>query len=330
MPEKYRFTLVLLTTWLFTVAFAQLGEPPEQRFYLLGELSGVPVQADLRLLPATDSPGSLEGQLFYETRGGVVQLSGNVDQRNNLTVQLENDLGEAVGSISGTLTERALEGTYTPALGADITPVNWRIVADYVTLSVNQNRIETTTSLPHFRESASLLSSLWQERAFADNLEFVREGQRDVLEYDLFSYWLEDTYHITYYAEDFVSVLQVISVYAGGAHPNLYYDAHNVGIGQDIAELTLRDVLTKRGLMVLSDYVLEQLSEEGAEFVVSGSVSQLSEADMSAFVVSPQGLHLHFAPYAVGPYVQGTFEVVVPWPVLADYMQPENPLVRFL
>lgn len=327
MPKKSPF--ILIVWFVVTAAFAQFGEPTGQRYYLLGEFAGEPIQVDLTMQTVQDMPGSISGDFFYETTGETVTVSGNIDQRDNVVLQLTHD-GEIVGSVTGTLTAAALEGNVTTPQGAEATPVNWQVVALYASLYFQQGSIETATHVPQFTTRASILNEPWQEQAFAENLQFAREGQHDVAEYNLFGYWLEDTLDIAYYADDFVSVLQIYYVYGGGAHPNVFYGARNVGIGQDAVELGLSDVLTKQGLMVLSDYVLEQLSEEDAQFVVSGDVTQLNDQDMSAFVVSPQGLHIHFAPYAVGPYVQGSFEIVVPWQVLADYMQPENPLVRFL
>lgn len=327
MPQKCAFTLIV---WLFvTAAFAQFGEPTGQRYYLLGELAGEAIQVDLTVQSVWDVPRSLSGDFFYETTGETVMVSGSLDQQDSVVLQLTNTANDLVGSVTGTLTAQALEGNYTP-LDAEAMPINWQVVAVYASLRFQQGRIEATSYVPHFTTRASILNEPWQAQAFEETLQFAREGQRDVPEYDLFGYWLEDTFDIAYYADDFVSVLQVYNVYGGGAHPNVFYGARNVGIGQDAVELTLSDVLTKQGLMVLSDYVLEQLSAQDAQFVVNDGMTYLNEQDMSAFVVSPQGLHIHFAPYAVGPYVQGSFEVVVPWDVLADHMLPETPLVRFL
>jgi hypothetical protein len=328
MPRKSRFTLIMMTLLLVTAVFAQFSEPVGQRYYLLGELAGEPIQVDVTMQSAWAAQGEVSGDFFYETTGETVTVTGNIDQQDSVVLQLTR-AGEIIGSVTGTLTAQALEGNYTP-LDAEAMPINWQVVAVYASLRFQQGRIEATSYVPHFTTRASILNEPWQAQAFEETLQFAREGQRDVPEYDLFGYWLEDTFDIAYYADDFVSVLQVYNVYGGGAHPNVFYGARNVGIGQDAVELTLSDVLSKQGLMVLSDYVLEQLSAQDAQFVVNDAMTYLNEQDMSAFVVSPQGLHIHFAPYAVGPYVQGSFEVVVPWDVLADHMLPETPLVRFL
>jgi hypothetical protein len=327
--------IILITLFAAsTVAFAQFDAPTQQRYYLLGELAGVAVQVDLTVLPMNDMFQDVmfqdvSGDLFYETTGDAIMVSGSVDQQDTVILQLTSDAGNFIGSITATLTQESLEGSYTP-LDSEVTPVNWQIVAVYASLRFQQGRLETATQVPQFVTRASIINPQWQEEAFANNLDFVRQGQSALLEYDVLGWWLEETYDIAYYADDFVSVLRVYNVYGGGAHPNIYYGVHNVGIGQDTVELSLSDALTDEGLGFLEGYVLEQLTEKGAGFVVDGSVSSLSEEDMSVFVVSPQGLHLHFAPYAVAPYVQGTFEVVVPWDSLAAYLRPDNPLTRFL
>jgi len=38
--------------------------------------------------------------------------------------------------------------------------------------------------------------------------------------------------------------------------------------------------------------------------------------DLSSFTLSADGLTFYFAPYAMGPYVQGSFEAKLPYEVL--------------
>ena len=65
-------------------------------------------------------------------------------------------------------------------------------------------------------------------------------------------------------------------------------------------------------------------------WVVTGEVSELQEGDLAAFSLLPKGLRFAFSPYQVGPFVQGSFFVMMPYKALASHIDPEGPLVRFL
>ena len=73
----------------------------------------------------------------------------------------------------------------------------------------------------------------------------------------------------------------------------------------------------------LSDALLARLREADADWVTGGSVVQLSEERLGAFTLAPTGLTVHFAPYEVGPYAQGSFAVEIPADGLDGILRPE-------
>ena len=47
------------------------------------------------------------------------------------------------------------------------------------------------------------------------------------------------------------------------------------------------------------------------------------------FTFSPAGVEFHFAPYHVGSYAEGMYNVLVPYTVLKPVLRPGGPLVRW-
>ena len=48
-----------------------------------------------------------------------------------------------------------------------------------------------------------------------------------------------------------------------------------------------------------------------AAWVLDGSVKELSESELQVFLLSPSGLQFILAPYQVGPWVEGSFTVLL-------------------
>jgi hypothetical protein len=59
--------------------------------------------------------------------------------------------------------------------------------------------------------------------------------------------------------------------------------------------------------------------------VIDGSVTNFSAEELSSFAVSPAGIQIHFAPYAVGCYAEGSFVVHAPWHLLRSCLKKPGP-----
>ena len=311
---------------LLGAAFAQ----PEQHSYFIGTIGEDAVQVEIIV-----DNGSVRGS-FYDSAGAERTLEGGLGNRAELSVVVLGADQAQIATITGVLEPTRFEGDYTPS-GADTSlAVVLQTVADYAYLRFDQNMIEASTVFPYFIASSrgSILNTDWQSRALDEHLSFAREGQDymdEIADGDgFFTGYFRDAQHdIVYYAPDLISVLETVSVYTGGAHPNLYYSVYNVGLGQDAVPFGLGDVLGEGGVTAVRDYVVAELSEqEGAVWVQESGT--LDEAALNMFVVTPAGLRFYFAPYVVGPYVAGTFEVLVPWGGLEPYIPADSPFARFL
>lgn len=121
-----------------------------------------------------------------------------------------------------------------------------------------------------------------------------------------------------------LSLLETRYIYTGGAHPNTDYRSLTFRrVGEHAARVTLpnlfRDGAPYR--RVLLSEVTRKLRARRAAWIVDGSVT-LKERDLGVFTLTTRGLEFVFAPYAVGPYVQGAFFVTVPYDGLKNLLNP--------
>src|SRR5690606_38818020 len=71
------------------------------------------------------------------------------------------------------------------------------------------------------------------------------------------------------------------------------------------------------------------LGAQEAMWVVQGDVTSLTTDDLAAFTLDAAGLTFHFSPYAMGPYVQGSFRVTLPFEALAGLAADDGPVAAF-
>lgn len=115
--------------------------------------------------------------------------------------------------------------------------------------------------------------------------------------------------------------------YEGGAHGFAATDGKSFFlVGDTHRPVAWNHLVDADRLAELSALCLEELEEQGAEWVTSGELDALDREALSAFSLSPAGVTFHFAPYLVGPYAQGTFEVLVPWRRMLDLMPASSPV----
>ena len=143
----------------------------------------------------------------------------------------------------------------------------------------------------------------------------------------------DDSASIYYFSDDLISILGSNYDYTGGAHGNFYNFGINLWSREGhIQELKLADLFSAgtRWKSVLGRYLKQALTKREAHWVMDGSVKESDLADHQTFTISPAGVEFHFAPYAVGPYAQGDFHVVVPYAILRSYLHKTGPLIRWV
>jgi Protein of unknown function (DUF3298) len=162
--------------------------------------------------------------------------------------------------------------------------------------------------------------------------EFTKDGIRHMIdgvrmpglenEYEGF-----DGIFVVYFSDQLVSLRKSSWAYSGGAHGNGGSSGLNFVTYQGKArELQLADLFVPGGKWEkrLSDLCLADLKQQGASWTLNGTTTNFTFSDDSAFSVSPAGLIFYFAPYAVGSYAEGEFEVILPWPSLRGYFRSNS------
>jgi hypothetical protein len=130
-----------------------------------------------------------------------------------------------------------------------------------------------------------------------------------------------------------VSLLCMDYEYAGGAHPNTEFSTLNFHLAGDGTPrvLGIWDILQQKpgSMDAVSKALIDDLKRQKASFVRDGSIKDFhKELTQGAlpYLIVPAGLAFKFSPYAVGPYVEGDFRVVIPNRALAPYFRRDGPL----
>ena len=168
----------------------------------------------------------------------------------------------------------------------------------------------------------------WSELAFdIEMAQIVSEGlqqRRELPQTPVGVFTETRSVTITALDRDLLSYYSVIDSYTGGAHPNSWREATVLlrnGEGWEraarICEVPQR-LGWKCDELVLRRRVIADLGRQEAAWVEQGEVSEDTEWLLESYVITPGSVRVLFDPYAVGPYVQGPFEVDLPFRQLAE------------
>ncbi len=134
-------------------------------------------------------------------------------------------------------------------------------------------------------------------------------------------WWDERVVEVATLTPELVSVRLDFYAYTGGAHPNTWY-AFASWLREDDEWRRADACSALRALGYRCDpaalrtaIVIDLLGQEAA-WVVEGSVDATTPWLLDPFTVTPRGLRFDYAPYDVGPYVQGPFQVLLPFDTL--------------
>lgn len=123
----------------------------------------------------------------------------------------------------------------------------------------------------------------------------------------------------------------VYQEYMGSAHPSevLLPMMYNLDTG---SQIMLAD-LFKPGsdyLKRLSQFCTQQLTASfaGSGYPLFEDGLKPTPQNFANFLIRPEGLYFLFNPYQVAPYVAGMQEVVVPYAMVADILQPGGPVAE--
>src|SRR3990167_590708 len=322
-------------------AHAQDNAGNESRYYYVGTIGdNFPVQMELVI----DS-GDVSGSYMYDKVGIPIPLTGEFDLKSSALNMVEQDeKGQKTGTFKGTVRSEGksfgmyIEGEWSKANGLSTLPFKLTKVADFVSTNVNaKSQYEASYMYPSFITDTKAnreITERLEREAVSEKKKFAGEAEEYFGSQESAGEWQENfSYSIEYYSPELVSLSGEVFSYTGGAHGNTFYMSSNYLIKDGKALLlSLSDLFTPKSnyVKVLSDYCIRDLRKQQAGWVLNGELKELKADDLSAFVISPRGITFAFAPYAVGPYVEGSYFVTVGYAGLKGAINPGGPLKQFL
>lgn len=323
-----------------------------------GELGGQSVLLDLTLgdagvafarLTEAGSPTLLAGSGTHEQDGtfAVALHAEPVSQAPYGAIYLpaagERDEAEPAARLLGTRSldwdddgatlELRLESS-DAASGSEPLAGTLERVAQYAFGSLVEGRIDVSYEYPRFTGDTRGLNAFLERAATQRMTAWVADG-RDVVDAGDGLGWAwthHEAVDVVGTAGDLRSLLVTFDYYTGGAHPNSHSESLLVeASGADVLLVSLPELFRAdsnwEGAVVSA--VLADLAAQGADAVVSGEVTDLTAEDLRVFTLGPAGLSFHFDPYAVGPYVQGSFTATLGYDLLAPLAAPGGALQTF-
>jgi hypothetical protein len=317
---------------LLPFALAQ-GAAPAWRALYRGTAGNEPAVLELAL-----QDGRANGRLLLDARAQTLQGQGTVDTSGEVHLTLADQGGTTRGSLSGRRSSapnddgRTFDGQVT--LDGTSRPLTLRRVAQFVDVDVREGPIHVSLRYPSFAGGPLAgLDPAIEPAAWASLTSFIDQGRAAQAAHQLFHGWERiTTTRVEGLAGPFVSLLSETYAYTGGAHGNHTYTTRTWRMGTPTPRaLQLSDLFRPNApyLDRLVPLVLADLKAQDATWVVEGQVTTLTAADLALFSLTPAGLSFTFPPYAMGPYVQGAFTVVVPYERVLDLALPEGALHAF-
>ena len=281
--------------------------------------------------------GLIKGSYYYEKYGTPIELKGTLSgTRLHLSEYGKNKKATATLRMQADAKSGIASGQWVSADGKKTFPLRLLRVATSVRRHANTtNKSNLDAEFPKLVAGApattlqsfnSIISNIFLERFKKATKEFSE------IEDDERPHTYNDSADISYFSTDLISLLGSNYDYTGGAHGNFYNFGVNLWSREGhIQELKLSDLFSPdtRWKTALGRYLKRALTKREAQWVLDGSMKESDLANHSIFTLSPAGLKFHFAPYAVGPYAQGDFHVVVPLSILQPYLHKTGPLIRW-
>ncbi len=338
------FTVVLILT-SFTSFHALHAEESDKntqsRYYFVGAIGeGNKVQMEL-IFDSDDVSGSY----YYDKKGIPLPLSGTFNPKDSSIMLDEKGVkGLITGTFRGKIISedsdyaKTIQGEWSNPRGDRKLPFTLTTVADFMKTTVSGGpKIESSLLYPKFLSNDPGLKMINTELGNNFKTEqdkFLRESKEFFSTNDSAGSWQENrSYSVAYFSQELISLTGEVYSYTGGAHGNTYYLSSNYSIKDGKASLLKLSDLFKPGsnyIKALSTYCINDLLVKKAGWIANGEIKSFSEEDLGVFAISPEGIKFAFAPYAVGPYVEGSYFVVVPFREIKRIIDPKGPLRQFV
>jgi hypothetical protein len=337
------------------VSNSGVSEGVSARYTLLGMIG----QSYLIRMELERSGEILKGSYFYERTGVVrpgskrIDLAGRIDSTGRFSLLETTELdglsvprrtGEFTGVLTAVVVDgqslHHLTGTWTRARDGRKMPFTVdepklpRDSASGVLRSREQRENDRSLNyslhlnLPVLgragssfnRHLARIVEPLAAEfKKDVAELRRDEEGRRNEVPPSSF----EIDYVIVIATPELLSLQLSIYSYTGGAHPNAQSRSINWDLRHE-RELALADLFTPGAAYgrILSDYSRRELARldlGDPEWLTRGTT--FTQENYHRWNPTRAGLRITFDQYQVAAYAQGSFEVVIPWPLLRSLMR---------
>lgn len=258
-----------------------------------------------------------------------------------------NDAGEAEAAAAADLGGEVQTADLAPEPEPEPEPAPAPAEARPLNLDLGSEYADITVTLPPQAADDPALyerlhSQAESEAAEARQIAAEDRAARQEIDAPFHNHTLDIAWSAEFANDETLSLLKTTYVFQGGAHPNAYFDTLNWRRDMH-AEFDVEDMLTEGAWAALSPAAEEALMEEKREKLGDGLTDEEywredviyatapAAENFALFTLVPSaadglkagGIALHYAPYAVGPYVEGDYHIVIPQSVFAQYVAPE-------
>lgn len=321
----------LVVAVALTAASAAAYGPVTLHYY--GKLGPHRVQMEI-----TIDEEKVTGTYWHDSVGRKLLLEGTFKARTVDMAEI-NESGEVTGRWRGGLNPIAgwWEGTWTSADGQQTLEFDLQLVAEIVRTSEKRLGCVDVEVIRPVLMPALLTGKVDPAQRWIDSVAFlpvdaivIERLAQPAFEPEMpwSNYYLSVEYRIAHFSPRLLSVEGTIYSYTGGAHGSYVAVPYTIVPGPSgPVEVQLEDVfLPGSGWEEkLADYVIGDLREQGAAWVVTGEVTEVAVESLHRFTLSPAGIRFYFDPYEMGPWVEGMYTVDVPWTELAGMVNLDGP-----
>lgn len=339
MRKNFLSYSVLLFLLFSTLATAQNED--KEKYYYVGTIGDdLAIQMELEL-----TGSEIRGSYYYDKKGIPLSLVGEADLKES-TIKLSEigDKKKKTGEFKGGYPQVpsglgvTIEGIWESLDRSTKLPFILTKVSNYDFSLVKKGKYsEAKWSYPLLisqNEVIQNISTKLRERMKPAIEDFQKDAKEGFMTDLITSTWIFTyDYSIEYYSEKLISFTGLVYSYTGGAHGNTYFVSSNYSIQDEESKLLkLSDLFKKDSKYVktLSDLIIADLKKQKAGWVANGEITSLKEDEIGPFALSPRGIQFAFAPYAVGPYSDGSFFVTIRYNQLKDIIDPSGPLSQLV
>lgn len=218
--------------------------------------------------------------------------------------------------LSAIFLAAALTQTQTPP------PITYKTQTE-----TQKNRFDLKLVWPVFNESTPLndFANKVSPEPIRDFESGFKNSLKEYTETPTMAWDLTMVGTVSYYSPNIISIFYDHYEFTGGAHPNSFTHAINVGlINNKPKRIVLKDLLAPG---ITESDILDKLVHPRLNKIredrVGEAVEALPVATNREFVISKNGLTFVFDRYAVGAYVEGEYIVKLKWSDLKGLINKE-------